>query len=51
VPAAVVQDIIGHDSEYVSRLYTHIGEDAKRVAMEQLAKAQDKARLENEKKQ
>ena len=33
VPEAVVRDIIGHDSELVSRLYTHVGDDMKRQAI------------------
>lgn len=45
VPGAVVRDIIGHDSEYVSRLYTHVGEEAKRTALEQLAMAQQAAKF------
>ena len=40
VPGAVVRDIIGHDSEYVNRLYTHIDADTKRRAMAQLTMAQ-----------
>jgi integrase len=33
VPASVVMDIIGHESEAVSRNYTHIDRDAKRKAL------------------
>jgi integrase len=33
VPEAVVRDIIGHDSELISRLYTHVGDDMKRQAI------------------
>jgi len=36
VPHAVVQDIIGHESEAVSRIYTHIGDQAKRDAVNKL---------------
>ncbi len=36
VPEATVRDIVGHDSELVSRLYTHVSEDAKRLAIVQL---------------
>lgn len=38
VPHAVVQDIIGHESEAVSRIYTHIGDQAKRDAIRKLPK-------------
>jgi integrase len=33
VSAAVVMDIVGHDSGAVSAHYTHIDEDAKRAAI------------------
>ena len=36
IPAAVVQDIIGHDSEAISQSYTHIDEAMKRGALEQM---------------
>jgi integrase len=36
VPHAVVQDIIGHESEAVSRIYTHVGDPAKRDAINKL---------------
>ena len=36
VPAAVVQDIIGHESEAVSRNYTHVDAETKRAAIEKL---------------
>ncbi len=38
VPEAVVRDIIGHDSELVSRAYTHIDSASKKAAMEKLPK-------------
>jgi integrase len=38
VPEAVVRDIIGHDSELVSRAYTHIDSASKQAAMEKLPK-------------
>ena len=34
--AAVVQDIIGHDSEAISAHYTHIDQAAKRGTLEKL---------------
>ena len=36
VSAAVVQDIIGHESEAVSRNYTHVDAETKRAAIEKL---------------
>ena len=36
VAHAVVQDIIGHDSEAVSRVYTHVGDQAKSDAIRKL---------------
>jgi integrase len=36
VPHVVVQDIIGHESEAVSRIYTHVGDQAKRDAISKL---------------
>lgn len=36
VPHVVVQDIIGHESEAVSRIYTHVGDQAKRDAINKL---------------
>ncbi|HXC02349.1 MAG TPA: tyrosine-type recombinase/integrase [Opitutaceae bacterium] len=36
VPEAVVMDIIGHDSEVISRHYTHIESKAKRAALRKL---------------
>jgi len=36
VPESVVRDIIGHESTIVSRVYTHIDEDQKRIAIEKL---------------
>jgi integrase len=36
VPVAVVMDIIGHDTEAVSRQYTHVDEDSKRAALAKL---------------
>ena len=36
VPHAVVMDIIGHDSDAVSRAYTHVGDDAKKDAVNML---------------
>ena len=33
ISSAIVQDIIGHDSEAISANYTHIDEDAKRTAL------------------
>jgi len=36
VPTAIVQDIIGHDSEAISAHYTHIDEATKRSALEKL---------------
>jgi integrase-like protein len=28
IPQAVVQELIGHDSEQMSALYTHVGQEA-----------------------
>jgi integrase len=36
VPEAVAMDIIGHDSEVISRHYTHIESKAKRAALRKL---------------
>jgi len=36
VPKAVAMDIIGHDSEVISRHYTHIESNAKRAALRKL---------------
>jgi integrase len=36
VPESVVRDIIGHESEIVSRDYTHVDEDTKRTAINRL---------------
>jgi integrase len=36
VPEAVAMDIIGHDSEAISRHYTHVETDAKRAALRKL---------------
>jgi hypothetical protein len=36
VPEAVAMDIIGHDSEVISRHYTHIESNAKRAALRKL---------------
>jgi len=36
VSAVVAMDIIGHDSEAVSRNYTHVDEDAKRKAIDNM---------------
>jgi integrase len=36
VSETVARDIIGHDSEEVSRQYTHVDEESKRAAMEKL---------------
>jgi integrase len=36
VSASVVQDIIGHESEAVSRAYTHIDEETKRAALSKM---------------
>ena len=36
VSAAVVQDIIGHESEAVSRNYTHVDAETKRAAIAKL---------------
>jgi integrase len=38
VPEAVAMDIIGHDSEAISRHYTHIETKAKRAALQKLPK-------------
>ena len=38
VPEAVAMDIIGHDSEAISRHYTHIEYKAKRAALEKSPK-------------
>jgi integrase len=32
IPAAVVMELVGHDSEAMSRHYTHVGADALRKA-------------------
>ena len=37
-PEAVTMDIIGHDSEAISRHYTHIETTAKRAALKKLPK-------------
>jgi integrase len=36
IPASVVMDFIGHDDVAMSRLYTHTGEDAMRVAADSM---------------
>jgi integrase len=36
IPAAIVQDIIGHDSEAISANYTHIDETSKRAALSKM---------------
>jgi hypothetical protein len=36
IPAAVVMELVGHDSEAMSRHYTHVGADALRKAAESL---------------
>jgi integrase len=36
VSDAVAQDLVGHESEEVSRLYTHIEDKAKRKAVNRL---------------
>jgi integrase len=36
IPASVVMDFIGHDDVAMSRLYTHTGEDALRVAADSM---------------
>lgn len=36
ISAAVVQDLVGHESEAVSRLYTHFDHETKRTALEKL---------------
>jgi integrase len=36
VSASVVMDIIGHDSELMSALYTHVDEDTKRAALSKM---------------
>lgn len=36
IPASVVMDFIGHDDAAMSRIYTHTGDDALRVAAESL---------------
>ena len=36
IPAAIVQDVIGHESSAISAHYTHIDEDSKRRAIESL---------------
>jgi hypothetical protein len=33
ISSAIVQDIIGHESEVISANYTHIDEEAKREAL------------------
>jgi integrase len=33
IPQAVVMDIIGHESEAISQVYTHVGEPEKRLAV------------------
>lgn len=38
VPEAVVRDIVGHDSAEVSRLYTHMDDEAKREGVNSLPK-------------
>lgn len=38
VPESVVRDIIGHESELVSRNYTHVDDDTKRKAISKLPK-------------
>ncbi len=35
-PESVVRDIIGHESELVSRNYTHVDDDTKRKAIRKL---------------
>jgi site-specific recombinase XerD len=36
IPASVVMDFIGHDDVAMSRLYTHTGEDAMRMAADSM---------------
>jgi len=36
VPESVVRDIIGHESELVSRQYTHVDDETKRKAIRNL---------------
>lgn len=36
IPAAVVMEMIGHDSEKMSEHYTHVGQEAMRKAAEAL---------------
>ena len=36
VPESVVRDIIGHESELVSREYTHTDDESKRAAIQKL---------------
>lgn len=45
VPGAVVQDIIGHDSEVVHRVYTNIDDQTKRVGFARFSAAREAAKV------
>ena len=46
IPHAVVQELIGHDSEQMSKHYTHVGREALRKAADALPSVEAKSRAE-----